>query len=72
MYFTKENDRIVRFAFLDYLSFDELKKHGPNDRIYGNKLKGNTEDFLFAHDDNYIYLKENGKKFVIYIGDREE
>lgn len=72
VYFTKENDKIIRFAFTDFLSFDELKEHGPNGRIYRNKLKENAEDFLFAHDDNYIYLKENGKKFVVYIGDKEK
>ena len=72
VYFTKENDKIIRFAFSDYLSFDELKEHGPNGRIYRNKLKDNAEDFSFSHDDNYIYLKENGKKFVVYIGDKEK
>lgn len=72
VYFTKENDKIIRFAFTDFLSFDELKEHGPNGRIYRNKLKDNAEDFSFSHDDNYIYLEENGKKFVVYIGDKEK
>lgn len=72
VYFTKENDKIIRFAFTDFLSFDELKEHGPNGRIYRNELKDNAEDFSFSHDDNYIYLEENGKKFVVYIGDKEK
>lgn len=72
VYFTKENDKIIRFAFTDFLSFDELKEHGPNGRIYRNELKDNAEDFSFSHNDNYIYLEENGKKFVVYIGDKEK
>ena len=70
MYFTKENGKIIRYAFTDPSSFDELKEHGPNGRITQNKLKDNADDFTFSHDDNYIYLKENGKKLVVYIGDK--
>lgn len=70
VYFTKENDKIIRFAFTDFLSFDKLKEHGPNDKIYRNELKDNAEDFTFSHDDNYIYLEEKGKKFIVYIGDK--
>ena len=53
-----------------HLSFDELKEHGPNGRITQNKLKDNADDFTFSQEDNYIYLKENGKKLVVYIGDK--
>ncbi|MDU5273951.1 MAG: prepilin-type cleavage/methylation domain-containing protein, partial [Finegoldia magna] len=70
VYFTKENGKIIRYAFTDPSSFDELKEHGPNGRITQNKLKDNADDFTFSHDDNYIYLKENGKKLVAYIGDK--
>lgn len=70
VYFTKENGKIIRYAFTDPSSFDELKEHGPNGRITQNKLKDNGDDFTFSHDDNYIYLKENGKKLVVYIGDK--
>ncbi len=70
VYFTKENGKIIRYAFTDPSSFDDLKEHGPNGRITQNKLKDNGDDFTFSHDDNYIYLKENGKKLVVYIGDK--
>lgn len=70
VYFTKENGKIIRYAFTDPSSFDDLKEHGPNGRITQNKLKENADDFTFSHDDNYIYLKENGKKLVVYIGDK--
>lgn len=70
VYFTKENGKIIRYAFTDPSSFDDLKEHGPNGRITQNKLKDNADDFTFSHDDNYIYLKENGKKLVVYIGDK--
>ena len=70
VYFTKENGKIIRYAFTDPSSFDDLKEHGPNGRITQNKLKDNADDFTFSHDYNYIYLKENGKKLVVYIGDK--
>lgn len=70
VYFTKEDGKIIRYAFTDPNSFEELKQHGPNGRITQNKLKDNADDFTFSQDDNYIYLKENGKKLVVYIGDK--
>lgn len=70
VYFTKEDGKIIRYVFSDHCSFDELKSIVPNSKIYQNTLKDNAENFTFSHDDNYIYLNEDGKKHVIYIGDK--
>ncbi len=70
IYFVKSDGKLIRYAKKSKYNYDEIKNYNIKLNMKKNVVDDKSSDIIAYHDVNNIYLEENGKKYVVYIGDK--